>query len=209
MKKALISLILLAFLLPVRGHCQLGKGSWFGSFSASLGYNHTHYDMTDDYDYKSNLINFSLYDNIGFFIINRLAIGPGLSFSISNDHTSYETSAGTNKDHSTVYSLSFSPFVRYYFAKKDKLAYFVQAYPSIGYGQSIYTTPNDKYTRNTLSYGGGAGVGLVYFILDNIGLETQLGYNFTANKIKEKEDDIKHDSGVSSVGIGVGFSFYF
>ena len=209
MKKASASLILLVLLLPAGAYCQLNKGSWFGSFSANLGYNHSHYDMTGDDDYMTNTINFSLADNLGFFVANRLAVGPGISFNITNEHTSYENSINTDKEHSTIYSLAFSPFIRFYFAKKDKLAFFVQANPSIGYGQAIYTDSSDKFTRNTLSYGGGAGIGMVYFILDNVGLETQLSYTFTANNIKEKEDKINNNSGVSAVGIGLGLSFYF
>jgi hypothetical protein len=208
MKKALIALILLVFLLPVETYCQLNKGSWFGSFSANLGFNHNKYEEEYGWNTITNTINFSIIDNLGFFVANHLAIGPGISFNMQYDQMKDEyTSSSSATVKSTIYSVAFSPFIRYYFAKAGKVAYFVQANPSIGYGQDIYKTSNDKSTRSTISYGGGVGIGLVYFILDNIGLETLLSYNYTGNSIKL--DDEKDKSANSAIGIGLGLSFYF
>jgi hypothetical protein len=210
MKKALICLSLLVLMLPAGSYCQLTKGSWFGSFNANLGYNHNHYDMTDGYDLITSTINFSLQDNLGYFVADRLAIGPGITLNISNSKISAESFTGTVINHSTMYSIAFSPFIRYYFATKGKLSFFAQANPSIGYGQNIYKNENDKFTQSTVSFGGGAGIGLVYFIVDNVGLETQISYNFTGNNITQKEGTTEKSSSVNSaIGIGAGFSVYF
>jgi outer membrane protein len=212
MKKALIAQLLLILLLPLGTFCQLHKGSYLGSFSANLAYNHNNYEGTGDYDYKTNTINFYFNSNMGLFVADRLAIGPGISFNIQYSQNTDEYLNHTYKSHSTNYGAAFNPFIRYYFASQGKLAFFVHGNGSIGYAQGFYTneesgSTSQKTTINSLTFGGGAGIGLVYFITDNIGLETQLSYNYTGNNIKPDGDNTK--SANSAIEIGLGLSFYF
>ncbi len=207
MKKALIAQLLLVLLLPLGAFCQLTKGSYLGSFSAGLGYSHNKNSEPDGWDYSNSIINFYISDNMGFFVVNRLAIGPGISLNLQHNQYTDNNSVISEKSHSTVYSAAFNPFIRYYFASKGNLAFFVQANGSIGYGQEFYKSSSDKETTNILTYSGGAGIGLVYFIIDHIGLETQLAYNYTGNNIKMDQD--KNNSVKNDIELRVGLNFYF
>lgn len=207
MKKALIALLLLIILLPTATFCQLSKGSYFGSFSAGLGYSHYKYSEPDGWGYSNSSINFSIADNLGIFVANRLAIGPGVAIALQYNQNKYTNDQYPQKSNSTIYSAAFDPFIRYYFASKGNLAFFVQANGSIGYGQEFYHSSSQKVTTNILVYGGGAGIGMVCFLMDHVGLETQLAYNYTGNNISA--EGIKNNSANHNIEVGVGLNVYF
>jgi len=206
MKKVMITMLLLVLLLPAGTFCQLTKGSYFGSFSAGLGYNHNKYSEPGGWYYTTGTIDFYISDNMGVFVADRLAIGPGISLDLQYNQSKYNNSMYPQKTHSTIYSAAFDPFIRYYFASMGNLAFFAQADAGIGYGQEFHTS-SDKETTSILTYGGGAGIGLVCFLVDHIGLETQLAYNYTGNNIKMDQD--KNNSVNNAIEIKVGLDFYF
>jgi hypothetical protein len=211
MKKALIEFSLILF-LPILTFGQLNKGSWLGSFSGGFAYDHNTYESPAGDNYKTNSFSFYLNSRMGIFVANRLAIGPGLAFSIEYDKNTDEYADVSFKSHSTIYSIAFNPFFRYYFATQGKLAFFAQASGTIGYGQNFFTNEgtgdqSNKTTLNILTYGGGAGIGIVYFLTNNIGMETLLAYNYTEKSIKT--DDKNPESDNSLIGIELGLSFYF
>src|ERR1035438_2475284 len=142
MKKTLI--LLLMFLLFQTGYSQLIKGSFLGSFTTGFAYNHYKYKLTNyssngDLVYETNSLDFTLNSSIGYFVANHLVIGPGIYIGTEYIQYSDEFSGASYKTHSTVYSVAFNPFTRYYFAEQRKLAFFVQLNGSVGYGQNFYT----------------------------------------------------------------------
>ncbi len=209
MKKIIVLLLIVGLLVPVAGFSQLSKGDLMGPFSVGISYYHQN---QKDLDYKVNDVNFSLSDALGIFVIDKLAIGPGLTFFLENWHSI--NSDETTKTNIFSYGFLFSPFARYYFAQSGKLAFFAQLSVAIGYGQDIYKTDHlgdiTKMTINSLKYGGSAGVGLAYFFNDNIALETMLAYNILADDVNDKTDldNFKHSSITHTIGINVGLSFY-
>ena len=108
------------FLITINTYSQLDKKTWLvggtGSFNSykneqSFISQQTNNQIIIVYDYKE----IELSAKVGYFFIDKLAIGITPSFSYSN---------GILRDNnlSAAYANSFSvgPFARYYFLKKDK-----------------------------------------------------------------------------------------
>ena len=212
MKKTFLFLFIIVLALPPAAQCQLDKGAWFGSFTANLGYNNDKLNETGGMTMQINTMNIMVIDNIGYFVARHLAIGPGITFNYTGNQVKSDTAGGSIKTNNTLYSIDFSPFIRYYFATTGKVSYFAQVNGTIGYGQDIQKFANTKFTVNTTTYGGGIGAGLVYLFLDNVGLEALVAYNVTGNSIKNKESIVKtfdYTSLHNSVSLGLGFSVYF
>jgi len=217
MKKILITQLFLSLFLPIMTFGQLDKGMYLGAFSTGFAYNYfkytfTNYSSAGDLVYKTNSIDFTFNSSLGYFVVNRLAMGPGIFIGTEYIQYSDYVDGSVYKTHSTIYSVAFNPFLRYYFAKQGKVAFFVLASGVIGYGQNYYSYPDkdgvtQKETTSIFVYGGGAGLGLVYFITKNIGLETQLSYNFRQDDLKK--DVHKTNTVNSAITLGAGISCYF
>jgi hypothetical protein len=211
MKKNLITILSVLVLFPVATFCQLEQGSFLGSFSGGFSYNHL---SEKNSSLKWSTMAVTLSDNIGYFVIDKLAIGPGLIFEFSYQHELDKDNADY-KSNSTSYSGLFDPFIRYYFAQTGKLAFFAQANAMIGYGQNIYKTDvngNDlKDTWSTLEYGGSAGAGVTYFLTKNIGLESMLAYTIRGSKStwKGQDNNFNVRDLNNHVALNVGLTFYF
>jgi outer membrane protein W len=212
MKKHPLALFLVLLLYPLTGFCQLEQGSFLGSFSGGFSYNHLS-EKNSSLKWSTTAV--TLSDNIGYFIIDKLAIGPGLTFELSYQHYVDKDNADY-KSNSTTYSGLFDPFVRYYFAQSGKLAFFAQANGMIGYGQNIYKfrsdfTAEEKDTWSTLEYGGSAGGGLTYFLTKNIGLESMLAYTIRGSKetLKSQNNNFTQQDLNNHIALNVGLTFYF
>jgi outer membrane protein len=111
----------------------------------------------------------SLYPNAGIFVVDKLALGSAVSISFSSGSNSRYTSLG------------ISPFARYYFGK-SRIQYFVLA--NAGLYRSWYTSVNPPFedVRNANNvFDARAGLGAVYFITQQVGLEATLNYNIYGN----------------------------
>ncbi len=213
MKTKQIILMLLVLILPLEAWCQLEKGSYLGTASAGLAFS-TVTDLSNADDYRSGNIDLSINSGFGIFVINRLAIGPG--FSINTGYSYFRDESISNpvdKQNEISYSLSLDPFVRYYFFNSGKFAMFGQVSGMIGYGQQFFrfkfgTSDEQKETNNTLTYGGGVALGFVYFITQNTGLETSLGYQIGGQQFKESGDDSTNKLTNGELAVNVGLSFY-
>ncbi|MCX6247826.1 MAG: hypothetical protein NTW10_08845 [Bacteroidetes bacterium] len=213
MKKRQTFWVMLVLLFPAGAFCQLDKGAYLNSASIGLAYQNSNYSTAGG-SVKYNSLDFNLNDNLGVFVIDRLAIGPGLTFDAGSEtykYVSNSSTTGDTKTHQTTYSVFFDPFVRYYFLHKGKSALFGQVSAAIGYGQKFETNTNqymdeEKTTYKTLLYGGSASFGYVFFITNNIGVETALGYRFTG--AESKHNDVSLVTRNSSVTLNAGFAFY-
>ena len=211
MKRKQLLPMLLVLLLPVTGWCQLEKGSYLGSASAGISFQSSRYPSSD-VSIKNGSINIYLDNSFGIFVANRLAIGPGLN--INGGYAYYNTGddlVGEVKTSATSYTISFEPFIRYYFYHHEKLAFFGNFTGSIGYGQDFekYKSGNSeeqKGTYNNLRFGGSLAVGFVYFINRNIGIETSLGYLLSSFETKNEDNYQRINYG--QLGITAGLSFY-
>jgi len=211
-------MLLAGFSLLQPGYAQLQKGNLLGTFSGSLSYFHQKMVIEDDEDYAyiTNNIGCALSEEIGFFITDRLVLGPGISLSFNNKRIKDMYGEDIQDEYNTL-SVSglFIPYLRYYFAGNDKMAGFIHVYGKIGYGFWAYKDIDDEEdegTSNSIDFGGGAGIGFAYFITPSIGLETQLFYDFQGSAFTEKvendEDEFKYNEYRSSFGVSVGLNFY-
>lgn len=108
--------------------------------------------------------------NIGFFVVDNFALGGSLPLYYSG----YEHGSNTN--------IGFAPFARYYFGEGSTRLF---ALASLGYRHGWYRYNNgfaeDKDSEGSVM--GSAGIGLVYFLTNQIGAEAILAYNANGGNI--------------------------
>jgi outer membrane protein len=197
-KKAVIGLVLSMFVLSLSA--QTGAGKLLIGGSSSFGFNAT----TDKY--KSDLgdgtigkgMQVNLAPQVGFFVIDGLAVGLELNIDLS----SFKVDDSDSKTNSTA--LIAAPFVRYYYGT-NKIKPFAEG--SIGFGTLIEKDKNgDITTTDKIGvFGFGFGIGAAMFLNDNVSVDLGIGYNSMTSKVKEDNPD--NDKYITSViGFQVGFS---
>lgn len=147
-------------------NAQITKGNWLvggnGSFSESIA---TSEDSFGN-EIKSKVTSLRLNPNIGYFLIDKLALG--IDFSID-----YANSQGANNSN---WSIGVGPFARYYFLKPEKLInIFSEA--NFAYGTGLSAT-NKNRNGTTIGFGAGG----VLFFNSSVGLELSLNYSTTTSR---------------------------
>ena len=136
---------------------------------------------------------FFIQPQAGYFVIDNLAVGTGLSIGTS----SYKADGSSDK--SSVTSFGITPLARYYF---DKI--YVQG--SIGFGSSktknTFGGTTTETTQNTGSWSLLAGY--AFFLSDAIALEPQLGYSSFSYKSKGSNTKTIN----SGIAFGIGLYAY-
>ena len=136
-------------LFAINSNAQIDKGNWMMGGSGSFGsFNTTSQGINN----KGTYLN--LNPNIGYFFIDKLAIGAGAELIFQ---TKFDTGLG------------ISPFIRYYFLNKEKninlfseLSYKVTK--SSGVGSVKFETLNMK-------------AGTVFFLNSSVGIEVAINYS--------------------------------
>jgi hypothetical protein len=141
-------------LFAFNGMSQTEKGSKLLGGSASIQFN--------------DPFSISLNPSAGIFVLNKLAVGSSLSLSFSSSTNSRYSSAG------------IGPFARYYFGK-SKVQYFILADVGIFRNWYNFEYPGFEDKRTTTYWNPRVGVGAVYFITPQIGLESTLNYQIYRN----------------------------
>lgn len=106
---------------------------------------------------------FNLSPSMSWFVIDNVAIGGYISYSY------YNYSSGSAHTH----SFSLGPAFRYYLTKEGKLRCFT--YANFGIYSSFYTYNQEKDSNTT--FNAGVGLGLAYFITEQVALEASVGYS--------------------------------
>lgn len=163
MKKTFISAFLF---ISTISFAQFPKGSILlgGSVSADFTTNKTIAGSTTTTNSTTN--SFSLAPNVGYFVINNLAVGGALQF-----YTSSTKDDGSRVSFATN-SFALQPFGRYYFDK-----FYAEA--SFGFGSYTFenTNGNGITTTNKGSlFNWALAGGYVFLLNDHVGLEPQIGY---------------------------------
>ncbi len=170
MKKVLLGVCML-FTLALSA--QTMKGNWL--VGGSAGFNSYKPKGADE-----SLTNISFAPNLGYFLMDNLAVGAAIGYE--------STSFG---DASTS-SFGVGPFVRYYFLNLGESAKLM--------AQASYTfnteTPDegDSVSGSTL----GLGAGVAYFLNPHVALEGILGYSSNSGDLGEG----------SGFGLNVGFQIH-
>jgi outer membrane protein len=136
--------------------------------------------------YTNSYFNLSIAPGLQYFVINNLAVGGSLNFSMNV----------YRREKITSFLSEVGPSVRYYFGKKKKPQHKGFAQVSGGYATSTFI--NDGKTSNRDGFYAGALVGFAYFINKSISLETSLGFNYNQQK------DVKQ----TNIPFRVGFNIF-
>ena len=181
------TILLLGFLTTAFG--QLQKGDWMLDLSGSI-------QLTDQ-AYPSGQTQFyaSFAPSAGYFFTDRLMAGTGFGFYSGSGWSQ-------NSGDFNIYQYNFSPFVRYYFLKKEKWMGF-----SFGEG-FIQNRQNGLRQGDTTllflpqgwAYNLRTGIGANFFLAPNVALEAKVGLRLA----KGGDFDISpfdHDKLYLSLGI--------
>ena len=205
----------------VQVFAQTEKGSMFSGPGMSIYYNHENSTYTSSITGITNKqitqnAGIGLSAGIGYFVANNLAIGPGISLGYSWYKSEY--SYYYSKEQSVYFG--FNPFVRYYIGNTGKLKFFtgvqLNVNPGVSYQEynevDVYGSSVRKFTNLSLSLGGGAEAGIVYFINPVIGLEGSLSYNYKHTIYYNDNSGTTEQSGLDNshnFNLGFGFAYYF
>lgn len=206
MKVRSISLIALCLcLLSPAVHAQITKGNFL--LGGSLGFSSGHTSSLYDYSstpYKVKQSSVSLSPNVSYFVIDHLSLGVVTPLL----HTSYKPEGNEKKTTYTTYSIG--PLIRYYFPLGSHWAIFPEASYSYGWAVtkgSSYSSGGyvpKTYHGDTRNLQG--GLGLVYFLNHNIGVEGKFRYQALRNTYERDDlllDHIDNDSFDFTIGLQV------
>lgn len=194
--KKLVTVIALA-LICSGAYAQFNKGRYLVGgnvgFAAYTGKTKTDNSTST----TSHSTTFNLSPDVGYFVIDNLAVGAGLSLRTS----STKGDGGDNsKDTDTDFTLT--PFARYYLDQ----GIFFQGQVGFGSGSNKHK-PNGSNTTTTTKHGvfdWGLGVGYAYFLNDYVAIEPMVSYVSYANNYKDP--DFKTVN--SGITLNVGFQIY-
>jgi hypothetical protein len=183
-----ISILLFSF----TAKSQLDKGVWLVGGNGNF--------LTSKYEYSSptfsstsDRLNISISPTVGYFIIDKLAVGLRTSFSKNKDQVN-----GAGGGYTNVNRFAIGPFAKYYFLEKDKHYNLVA---DVSYQYGLYSFKPTKGNSNTFN----AAIGPVIYFNTSVGLEFLLGYYSTKETIKQNGDITTKQSGFQ---IGIGFQIH-
>lgn len=179
MYRAILFFIVLSA-IGIKGYSQITKENWMLGGNAGFSVVRERGSALD-----ANATNFRISPNIGYFFIDKLAIGINADYAYYNQATQWYTQASNQ--------ISGGPFVRYYFLRPENLLnVFAQ-----GSYQYVYYWSNNQTNlkRNDINLTGGASV----FLNTSVGLEFMASYQLL-------NGPMVHSS--AQLSLGIGFQIY-
>lgn len=189
-------LITLAFVfLVINASAQLDKGVWLVGGTGSLLASKVEYTIPAmSYVYNADRLNISVSPNIGYFIVDKFALGLKTNYTKSK-----EQGNGLGGGYSNENRFSLGPFARYYFLNKDK-QYNILSELSYQYG--FYWFKPNKGNSNTFNIAAGSAV----YFNSSVGLEFLVGYYSTKETIRVNAD--KNISKQNGMQVSIGFQIH-
>ncbi|RZM19502.1 MAG: hypothetical protein EOO88_37870 [Pedobacter sp.] len=193
MKQMLTFLLLLLSFTAIaqikKGDKLVGVG--IGAISYTSSDSKTTYSNTPTvYESEGSSFSISLNPNLGWFIMDKLAVGAAVnvSFNTSKSESRNSASTTTSDNKSTQPAFYIGPFARYYFGTGTKGAPFVQGNFQLGTsgGKSESQTSSGASSETTTKpkgdWNAGVVVGYEHFVTPNIGLFGSFGLNYGKSK---------------------------
>ena len=167
------SIILVLFIVCVSSasYSQTNKGNWIVSGSSTLQVTNNKFEGGDD-----GATTVILSPSIGYFVANNLSLGVAMTLM---------TSEGTT-------AISVLPTASYYIETQSQLKPFID----LGIGYSSISDDEDTYGGLAI----GAGVGIMYELNKNVGLNIGLQY---------LRSDYSEIGVANTIGGMIGFSIFF
>jgi hypothetical protein len=198
LNRVLTTIVISLLVLSLNAQTTAGKLLLGGSSSMGFAASTNKWKDDNGSGTDSKDLSFNLTPQVGFFVINGLAVGLVLDI----EYAASKDDASNDKDISTT--VVAGPFVRYYFGS-SKIKPFVEG--SGGFG--VYSDKYDPDEGNTITdkYGvmalQGKG-GVAFFLNDAVSLELGLSYNYLSVKPKEDNDtNFKMMNGGIAMDIGI------
>lgn len=160
MRKIFFSILLLTCICTV-GFAQFTKGKILAGGSLSTNFNSYN---NAGISYKQTSVDF--FPQVGYFIMNNMAVGAGLSLGYSK----YKAPSGSLTGTLSSSSISFSPFARYYLDN-----FFGQATFELGSNNTIITSTANS-TLHQKNSGWSLSAGYAYLLNEHVAIEPQIGY---------------------------------
>ncbi|MBL7871208.1 MAG: porin family protein [Cyclobacteriaceae bacterium] len=184
MKKLII--MFSAILISAHSYAQFNKGRILAGGNVGFS-NHTY--KTKSAGNSANTMEkssmFSLTPQVGYFVIDNLAVGAGLDLSVTSIKPEADISDQNN------FAFQFQPFVRYYVEP----GFFVQGSYGLGSSKEKQSYQGSSQEQKYSISGWSIAAGYALFINDRVALEPLLGYKSETSK--DKEFDYKYiDSGL-------------
>lgn len=152
-------------------------------------------------DSETRNTTFSLTPSAGYFVIDNLAVGAGVSF------TSNKTKSDAFNFESTNTALVFAPFVRYYFTEGN-IKPFIQGAVGVGFSNTKVDddTGEDEFKNSVFNYGFDGGV--AFFLGDHVSIDLGVGYVSSSVKPRDNNDnDLRFIT--DGFGFNAGFNIFF
>ncbi|WP_294308977.1 OmpW family outer membrane protein [uncultured Chryseobacterium sp.] len=201
MKKLLLAGAVALFGLS---NAQMTKGDWVISGNTGFGFNNVTTKVKAEGQSADGpkVSTFSLTPSVGYFVIDKLAVG--IDLGLTSATTKYE---GTK---STTTSFSVMPTATYYFSNDSKFVPFLGA--GIGYASVknkgevnfMGLSSSDETTTDGLAWRVKGGV--TYMATQSLGINLGVSYDQFSNKETFMGTDVK--THVNTFGVNVGFSYF-
>jgi len=185
-----VFLLFLITIFSFTSYGQLTKGNWLvggtGNFLSSKNIY-----TSPTFSSSSDRIDIKISPNIGYFIIDKFAVGLRPSFSKYKEQV-------TNGGYSNINRFEFGPFARYYFLDVEKQ---FNILTDLSYQYGIYRFRTTKGNINTFS----ASAGTVIFFNSSVGLEFLAGYYNRKEVIQQNGDIVTNQKGFQ---VSLGFQIH-
>ncbi|KAA0127663.1 porin family protein [Chryseobacterium sp. SN22] len=201
MKKLLLAGAVALFGLS---NAQMTKGDWVFSGNTGFGFNNvtTKVKVAGQSADGPKVSTFSLTPSVGYFVIDKLAVG--IDLGLTSTMTKYDGA----KDTTTTFSVM--PTATYYFANDSKFVPFLGA--GIGYASAktkeqinaMGVSSSDETTVDGLAWKVKGGV--TYMATQSLGINLGVSYDQFSNKETFMDTDVK--THVNTFGVNVGFSYF-
>ncbi|EJL70473.1 OmpW family outer membrane protein [Chryseobacterium populi] len=201
MKKLLLAGAVALFGLS---NAQMTKGDWVISGNTTLGFNNVSTTVKAGGESVDGpkVNTFSVTPSVGYFVIDKLAVGIDLGFTTAT--TKFEGLKATTT------SFSVMPTGTYYFANDSKFVPYLGAgigYASVknkGNGDFMGVSTSDETTTDGLAWKVKGGV--TYMATQSLGVNLGVSYDQFSNKETYMNTDVK--TNVKTFGVNVGFSYF-
>lgn len=171
-------------LLTVSTNAQITKNNWM--VGGNISFTNSKTSPNDNSHSESTSNAFNVSPNIGYFIVNKLAVGA--SYQYNSEVIKSDMGKAKYK------SDNLGPFIRYYLLKPEKTANI--------FLETSYNFSTMKEDKNTIF---ASKLGAVYFLNSSVGLELMLKYSIA--KFKYHNDLIPDDT-TKGLTLGLGFQIH-
>jgi hypothetical protein len=162
--------IVTTLLLSLTSNAQLDKKNWLVGGSGSFkSFNNNFTSVV--YNSEAKITEIKLTPNIGYFVIDKFAVGLKTTLSLRNEKG---LSAGTGYGKSL--RLDYGPFVRYYFLEKDKQFNILS---DLTYQFGNVKLTSEKGSRNNFSILAGPAL----YFNSSVAIEFLVGYIYATEQI--------------------------